>query len=105
MRPLLELETRRTTTERNSLTAEQVVADGALARLKRQQDELRPRLARSTAEALVKPVRVEIAHVDVEVGPELVRRVTVKRQKNERHGVVVELARADETTMALSIQR
>ena len=100
MKPLLKGAIEKATTERNRIAADQSAADDELARLKKQQNDLQPRLAELMAEAREKTIRVEMVHVDAVIESELVRRITVKREKNERQGVVVELAREDQNTIA-----
>ena len=103
MKPLLNSAIEKATTERKRIAAEQSAAEEALARLKTQQNELRPRLAEQMAEARKKTIRVEIVHVDAVIESELVQRITVKRGKNEREGVVVELARPHQKTVGRAV--
>jgi hypothetical protein len=102
MKPLLKAAIERATTERNRIATEQRAADEDLARLKKQQNDLRPRLAEQMAEARKRTIRVENVHVDAVIESELVRRITVKHEKNERESVVVELAQPDPKTVARS---
>ena len=102
LKPLLERAIQRATIARNRLTTEQSVAQESLDRIRRQQEELRPRLAGLMAEARKNAIRTEIIHIDAVIEPDLVQRLTIKRQKNDRHGVSVELVRPDEKAVALS---
>lgn len=100
MKPLLAQAIQRTSAARNRLATELGLAEDGLAKLKKQQAELEPRLGELITEARKKTIRSEIVHVDAVIDPDLVQRITAKRQKNERHGVVVELASPSDKAVA-----
>jgi len=102
LKPLLARAIERTMRTRGHLLAEQEIEAGRLKGLLREQNDLHPLLAESMTQASRYTIRIEIVHVDGVIEPELVRRITVKREKNERHGVVVELVRPDTKTVAAS---
>ena len=102
LKPLIEKQLQQIKASRNRLATERSMADEELASLRGGQEKLKPRLAKLMPEARKKTIRTEIVHVDAVIEPDLVQRITVKRQKNQRHGVVVELVRPDEKAVALS---
>ncbi len=85
---------------RDRLTEEQKDADETLAKLKKQQADLQPRLPALMADARKTPIRSEVRHLDAIVEPGLVQRLTIPREKDERHGVAVELVPAKNRNVA-----
>lgn len=102
VKPMLEHSMVQTSADRSRLVTEISLAEEEIASLKRQQEHLQSRLPALMTEAGRKSIRTEIVHVEEVIEPELVKRITVRREKNERHGVIVELARPDEKAVALS---
>lgn len=102
VKPLLEQAAEQAGADRSRLATEISLADEAVANLKRQQADLRSRLPALMSEAGRKTIRTEIVHVEEIIEAELVKRITVKRERNERHGVTVEPALPDEKAVALS---
>lgn len=101
-RPLIEKALASQGAERDRLYAEQKRADTAISTLKQKRADSAPLVGNATGLAQSKPLRTEVVHISGSIEPGLVQRIAVRRQPGKGEGVVAELVRPDEKTVALS---
>lgn len=101
IRPLIQSVLDKKQGERRKLAVELEVTGSKLAVLHRAQEEIEPKLAALMNAARSKIARAEITHVEASVEAGNVQRITIRRSRNDKEGLVVELARADEKSVAM----